>query len=66
MDTTGQVSKLWIQGEYLVRRCSQGSQVGRLVNVGFSDLLVVGLGLSLQVRFCYSFEFICFNFQLVS
>lgn len=46
--------------------CSQGSQDGWLVNVGFSDLLVVGLGLSLQVRFCYSFEFICFNFQLVN
>lgn len=68
MGTTGQVSKLWVQGEYLVRvkMCSQGSQDGWLVNVGFSDLLVVGLGLSLQVRFCYSFAFICFNFQLVS
>lgn len=31
--------------------CSQGSQDGWLVNVGFSDLLVVGLGLSLQVGF---------------
>lgn len=31
--------------------CSQGSQDGWLVNIGFSDLLVVGLGLSLQVRF---------------
>lgn len=31
--------------------CSQGSQDGWLVNVGFSDLLMEGLGLSLQVRF---------------
>lgn len=31
--------------------CSQGSQDGWLVNLGFSDLLAVGLGLSLQVDF---------------
>lgn len=31
--------------------CSQGSQVGWLVNVGFSDLLVVGLGLSYRFVF---------------
>lgn len=37
--------------------CSQGSQDGSLVNVGFSDLLVVGPGLSLQVRFFIRLSF---------